>query len=86
MEIKFHVNNGAEVSFELWETMPFDIAIGDTFDVTAGCDKSLATCRGRFNNVPNFRGFPYIPGNDSVTAYANTGDKNDGGSRVGGQA
>ncbi len=85
MEIKFHVNNGAEVSFELWETMPFDIALGDTFSVTAGCDKSLATCRDRFNNVPNFRGFPYIPGNDAVTSYANTGDANDGGSKVGGQ-
>ena len=85
MEIKFHVNNGAEVSFDLWETMPFDIVVGDTFDVTAGCDKSLATCRDRFNNVPNFRGFPYIPGNDAVTSYANTGDANDGGSKVGGQ-
>lgn len=85
MEVKFHVNNGAEVSFELWQTMPFDIAIGDTFSVTAGCDKSLATCRDRFNNVPNFRGFPYIPGNDAVTSYANTGDANDGGSRVAGQ-
>ncbi len=85
MEIKFHVNNGAEVSFELWETMPFDIVVGDTFSVTAGCDKSLATCRDRFNNVPNFRGFPYIPGNDAVTSYANTGDANDGGSKVGGQ-
>lgn len=84
MEVKFHVNNGAEAAFELWETMAFDITIGDTFTVTAGCDKSLATCRSRFNNVGNFRGFPYIPGNDAVTAYANTGDRNDGGSKVGG--
>jgi uncharacterized phage protein (TIGR02218 family) len=83
MEIKFHLNNGAEVSFDLWETMPFDIVVGDSFSVTAGCDKSLATCRDRFNNVPNFRGFPYIPGNDAVTSYANTGDANDGGSKVG---
>ncbi len=57
--------------------------IGDTFTVTAGCDKSLATCRDRFNNVANLRGFPFIPGNDAVTGYANTGDKNDGTSRIG---
>jgi hypothetical protein len=35
--------------------------------------------------VPNFRGFPTIPGNDAVTSYANTGDANDGESKVGGQ-
>ncbi len=84
MEVKTHLNNGAKVSFELWQTMPFDIAIGDTFSVTAGCDKSLATCRDRFNNVLNFRGFPYIPGNDKVIAYPNTGDANSGGRYGGG--
>ena len=31
---------------------------GDTFTVTAGCDKSLDTCIAKFNNVANFRGFP----------------------------
>lgn len=80
IEVKFHVNNGAQVSLELWETMAFDIAVGDTFEVTAGCDKSLAVCRDRFNNVANFRGFPLLPGNDTVTSYPNTGDKNDGSS------
>jgi hypothetical protein len=38
----------------------------------------------RFNNVANFRGFPFIPGNDAVVAYPNTGDRNDGKSRLGG--
>jgi uncharacterized phage protein (TIGR02218 family) len=68
IEVKTHVNSGAEVSFELWESMAFDIATGDTFTVTAGCDKSLDTCMARFNNVANFRGFPFIPGNDAVVA------------------
>ena len=78
------VNTGAEVSFDLWESMAFDIAPGDTFTVTAGCDKSLDTCIARFNNVANFRGFPFIPGNDAVMSYPNTGDRNDGKSRLGG--
>ncbi|MFL9823429.1 DUF2163 domain-containing protein [Rhodoplanes sp. SY1] len=81
MEVKTHAAAGAVVAFDLWESMAFDIAVGDTFSVTAGCDKSLATCRDRFGNVPNFRGFPFIPGNDAITAYANTGDRNDGQSR-----
>jgi hypothetical protein len=34
-----------------------------------GCDRRLATCRDRFGNVGNFRGFPHIPGNDFVLKY-----------------
>lgn len=82
MEVKSHANAGS-VAFELWESMAFDIGAGETFLVTAGCNKSLDTCRDRFGNVANFRGFPFIPGNDAITAYANTGDANDGASRVG---
>lgn len=82
MEVKTHANTGAAVAIELWETMAFDIAPGDGFTVTAGCDKSLATCRSRFGNVANYRGYPFIPGNDAITSYATTGGNNSGGSRV----
>jgi hypothetical protein len=34
-----------------------------------GCDRQLGTCRKRFGNVANFRGFPHIPGNDFVLRY-----------------
>lgn len=27
----------------------------------AGCDGELTTCKGKFNNVPRFGGYPYIP-------------------------
>ena len=33
------------------------------------CDKRFATCRDRFANGINFRGFPAIPGNDFVISY-----------------
>ena len=36
-------------------------AAGDTFSVAFGCDHTLATCRAKFNNGNNFRGFPYVP-------------------------
>ena len=39
-----------------------------------GCDRALATCRDRFANVANFRGFPHIPGNDFVLRYPRQGD------------
>lgn len=51
---------------ELWERPPRPVAPGDTFTLTAGCDKRLATCRDRFANAVNFQGFPHMPGNDAV--------------------
>lgn len=36
-------------------------AAGDTFTAYAGCDKSKATCSGKFNRLASFRGFPFIP-------------------------
>jgi uncharacterized phage protein (TIGR02218 family) len=48
---------------------PFAAAVGDTFHIVPGCDKRLATCRDRYANVLNFRGEPYLPGQDALTAY-----------------
>jgi len=40
-----------------------------TVELTEGCDGALATCSGRFGNAVNFRGEPYLPGNDLLTRY-----------------
>ena len=40
------------------------IGAGDDFVVRAGCDKRFATCKAKFANVVNFRGFPQMPGDD----------------------
>ncbi len=37
--------------------------------ITEGCNKNFATCRDRFANSINFRGEPYLPGNDLLTRY-----------------
>lgn len=50
----------------LWQEAPDQIAVGDRFRITAGCDKSFATCRDKFGNASNFRGFPQMPGNDAL--------------------
>ena len=73
IEVKQHVASTAAVTIELWQEPAEPIAVGDTFAVTAGCDKHLATCRDRFGNVANFRGFPHTPGNDFVTSFARQG-------------
>lgn len=43
---------------------------GDRAVLLEGCDKSLATCAGRFGNARNFRGEPHLPGNDLLTRFA----------------
>jgi uncharacterized phage protein (TIGR02218 family) len=54
------------------------IAVSHDFVVRAGCDKRVETCRDRFANAVNFRGFPHIPGQDTVVRYPNRGDANAG--------
>jgi uncharacterized phage protein (TIGR02218 family) len=51
--------------------LPLDNAVpaGTRAIVVEGCDHTLATCAGRFNNAINFRGEPYLPGNDLVVRY-----------------
>jgi uncharacterized phage protein (TIGR02218 family) len=57
------------------------IAMGDAFAVHAGCDKRFETCRIKFTNAVNFRGFPHIPSPEIVmTVGAPGGDRYDGGS------
>jgi uncharacterized phage protein (TIGR02218 family) len=68
IEIKQHRQVAGHARLTLWQAMPEAIAAGDAFSVTAGCDKRFATCRNRFANTDNFRGFPQIPGNDFLLA------------------
>lgn len=63
----------------LWDALP-GLAPGDRVRVEAGCDKRAATCRDRFDNFANFRGFPHIPGEDWLLAAPRGDGPNDGGS------
>ncbi|WP_423068488.1 DUF2163 domain-containing protein [Devosia sp. CN2-171] len=56
---------------------------GDALVLTAGCDRRFATCRERFGNAVNFRGFPHIPGNDFVLRYPKSGSELNGQKLVG---
>lgn len=80
-EIRRHAKAAGAVSLELWLPSGLAIAVGDQALVTAGCDKTLATCRAKFSNAVNFRGFPYMPGNDWIIAFPRRGENNDGRSR-----
>lgn len=58
----------------LWEGLPADLLPGDSVVAIAGCDKRFATCRDRFGNAPNFRGFPLIPAPEFAFVYAQPGE------------
>lgn len=46
--------------------MPFDIQIGDTFQLQIGCDKTGEVCRINFDNLDNIRAELYVPGSDQT--------------------
>lgn len=64
----------------LWREIRAEVAPGDLVRVTAGCDKRAETCRGKFDNFLNFRGFPHVPGEDWQMSYPAEGGIHDGGS------
>jgi hypothetical protein len=63
MEIKKW--DGATNQITLFHPMPFTVAVSDGLDMRPGCNKDVAACQS-YNNILNFRGEPYVPGNDLV--------------------
>lgn len=53
----------------------------DDFSEGTTCPRSYSACRIQFENTKNFRGFPYILGDDALTAAPQETDIRDGGSR-----
>ena len=82
-QVKEHRTDGVTSSLALWTPLAKALAPGDLFSVAAGCNKRFETCRDKFANTVNFRGFPHMPGNDHVLGYAFNADASyDGGSIV----
>lgn len=52
----------------LWTAPGVTPAAGDLLALEAGCDKRFQTCRFKFANAVNFRGFPHIPPEDWLIA------------------
>ncbi|MDM8165353.1 DUF2163 domain-containing protein [Roseovarius sp.] len=72
---------GGERVVELWHPLRAGVAAGDVARLVAGCDKRAETCRFKFNNFLNFRGFPDIPGDDWSYTDPSRAGRLDGGSR-----
>lgn len=72
-------SDGSRV-IELWQRIGAEIVPGDQLRLEAGCDKRADSCRLKFDNFANFRGFPHIPGDDWMVSYPVASGSNDGGS------
>lgn len=73
IEVKSHSNLNGVVMVELWADAEGPPAAGNTFTVRAGCDKHFETCKERFSNGINFRGFPKMPGNQLLMKVGRKG-------------
>ena len=46
--------------------LPVAPSYGDSGWVDPGCDKTMNTCRTKFNNIARFRGCPFVPKPEQV--------------------
>ncbi len=65
-----HYQSGGDEIILLDRSPIHAASVGETFSIIAGCNKSLEHCAGKFTNIINFRGCPFMPGNDSLIASA----------------
>ncbi|MEJ6388102.1 DUF2163 domain-containing protein [Gymnodinialimonas ulvae] len=79
--VKLDRVNGTLRTVELWDTLRADVAAGDMVRLAAGCDKRMSSCRLKFDNLMNYRGFPDIPDEDWQMAHPTRMSARDGSSR-----
>jgi len=61
----------ASGQFTLHQPAPYLAEVGDGYSVVPGCQKTIETCKAKFDNVINFRGEPQVPGVDEAFNYPN---------------
>lgn len=70
-----HVGLRMEVIREEAGYLTLDTALSQNLEpgmramLREGCDRTIATCSARFSNAVNFRGEPFLPGNDMLIRY-----------------
>lgn len=82
--VKNDRQEGSRRLIDLWQSIGAAMVAGDTVRLQAGCDKTTTTCRTKFANFLNFRGFPHIPGEDWLASYPVPDRAASGATRVGG--
>lgn len=71
VEMRIMVATGSELTLD--RDIAPGLAAGHRAFVVEACDHTIATCAARFGNAANFRGEPFMPGNDLLTRYGTGG-------------
>ncbi len=69
---EFEIRNFINGEIFLKSTANFEIKKGDKVRISPSCDKFFDTCKRKFGNALNFRGFPHVPGFDEIMKTAGT--------------
>jgi len=72
---------GGQRQVTFWHLPAVQLEADQNVTLVVGCDRRAETCRVKFNNISNFRGFPDLPGGDFVMQTPASGQIHDGGSR-----
>lgn len=81
--LSFEVKRHSTTQVELWREPALPVLVTDTFRITAGCKKDNITCRTKFDNLINFQGFPFMPGNDVIQQHPKQGEGGMNGGSLG---
>lgn len=57
----FTIRDNDTTSLTMTRTLGFVPAVGDAVTLYPGCDHQMATCSGKFSNLVNFGGVPFVP-------------------------
>ena len=57
--LEFEVADFGSGQFTIVGVCPNDVQVGDTYSTHRGCDQTKETCKDVFNNLDNYRGFPF---------------------------
>lgn len=69
LRMEIRALDAATGALTLFLPMAFQIAADDQVSFYPGCDKRLETCIHKFDNVLEFRGEPFVPGQDELYRY-----------------
>lgn len=58
--------NASDGTFEIINPLPYRPVAGDRFTAYWGCDRTSATCSGKFNNLVHFKGTEFVPAPETV--------------------
>ncbi len=71
VEMRIMAATGSDLTLD--RDLDSALAAGHRALVVESCDHTIATCAARFGNAANFRGEPFLPGNDLLTRYGTGG-------------